>query len=172
MYWRRVQKNSIIQAILVEFLEISLFHETKIPMVDMKVRVSSKFSKNKIWKKMKSPSSMRNGRFHTPKCRGKLQKMGVLYTHSSKMLGPSPNNQKWKMKKLKKLEKGGPAHSLSNCRLRSGRPPAIAQASFFMCMPPPFPSSYLHFFLHVVNSSSLTTAHAHPTQTSKIFKHA
>ena len=40
-------------------------------------------------KKMKSPSSMRNGRFHTPKYRGKLQKMGVLYTHSSKMLGPS-----------------------------------------------------------------------------------
>jgi hypothetical protein len=34
---------------------------------------------------------MRNGRFHIPKCRGNLQKMGVLSTHSSKMLGPSPN---------------------------------------------------------------------------------
>jgi hypothetical protein len=35
-------------AILKEFLVISLFHETKIPMVDMKVQVYSKFSKNKI----------------------------------------------------------------------------------------------------------------------------
>jgi hypothetical protein len=54
-------------------------------MVDMKVQVYSKFSKNQIWKKMKSPSSMRNGRFHPPKCSvngSKLQKMGVLYTHS------------------------------------------------------------------------------------------
>jgi hypothetical protein len=37
---------------------------------------------------MKSPSSMKNGRFNTSKCRGKLQKMGVLYIHSSKRLGP------------------------------------------------------------------------------------
>jgi hypothetical protein len=36
-------KISITLAILVEFLVISLFHETKIPMVDMKVQVSSKF---------------------------------------------------------------------------------------------------------------------------------
>jgi hypothetical protein len=34
---------------------------------------------------MKSQSSMRNGRFHTPKHRGNLQKMGVLYTG-----GPPP----------------------------------------------------------------------------------
>jgi hypothetical protein len=61
----------------------------KIPTVDMKVQVYYKFSKNKIWKKMKSPSSMRNGIFHLCKCRGKLQKMGVLYTHSFKMPGPS-----------------------------------------------------------------------------------
>jgi hypothetical protein len=32
-------KISIILAILVEFFEISFFHETKIPMVDMKVQV-------------------------------------------------------------------------------------------------------------------------------------
>jgi hypothetical protein len=31
---------------------------------------------------MKSPSSMRNGSCNTSKCRGKLQKMGMLYTHS------------------------------------------------------------------------------------------
>jgi hypothetical protein len=72
----------------VEFFVISLFYETKIPMVDMKVQVYSKFSKNKIWKKMKSPSSMRNGRFDTPKYRGKVQKMGVLYTHPPKKLRP------------------------------------------------------------------------------------
>jgi hypothetical protein len=35
--------------------------------------VYSNFSKNKIWKKIKSPTSMRNGRFNT---RGKLQKIG------------------------------------------------------------------------------------------------
>jgi hypothetical protein len=39
---------------------------------------------------MKSPSSMKNGRFHPPKYRGKVQKMGVLYTHSPKISGPSP----------------------------------------------------------------------------------
>jgi hypothetical protein len=44
-------------------------------MVDMKVQVYSKFSKNKIWKKIESPSSMRNGRFHPPKCRDKVQKI-------------------------------------------------------------------------------------------------
>jgi hypothetical protein len=42
----------------------------------MKVQVYSKFSKNKIWKKVKSPNSMGNGRFNTSKCRGKLQKIG------------------------------------------------------------------------------------------------
>jgi hypothetical protein len=31
----------------------------------MKVQVYSNFSKNKIWKKIKSPISMRNGRFNT-----------------------------------------------------------------------------------------------------------
>jgi hypothetical protein len=60
----------------VEFLVISLFHETKIPIVDMKVLGYSKFTKKKIWKKIKSPSSMRNGRLHRPKCKGKVQKIG------------------------------------------------------------------------------------------------
>jgi hypothetical protein len=50
-------------------------------MVDMKVQVYYKFSKNKIWKKIKSPSSMRSGRFDTPKCRGKGSKNGgVVHT--------------------------------------------------------------------------------------------
>jgi hypothetical protein len=34
---------------------------------------------------------MRNGRFHPSKCRGKVQKLGVLYTYSPKMRGPFPN---------------------------------------------------------------------------------
>jgi hypothetical protein len=60
----------------VEFFVISFFHETKIPTMDIKVQVYSKFNKNKICKKSKSPCSMREGRFHPPKCRGKVQKIG------------------------------------------------------------------------------------------------
>jgi hypothetical protein len=33
---------------------------------------------------------MNFGRISTSKCQGKLQKKGVLYTHSSKSLGPFP----------------------------------------------------------------------------------
>jgi hypothetical protein len=40
----------------------------------MKVLVYSNFRKK--WKKMKSPSSMRNGRFHPSKYRGKVPKTG------------------------------------------------------------------------------------------------
>jgi hypothetical protein len=105
----------------VEFLVISLFFKTKIPMVDMKVQVYSKFSKNKIWKKMKSPSSMRNGRFHPLKW-GKLQKMGVLYIHSSKMLGPSPNFIITpKSKKFKKNQKVGRLLDCQTNRAAAGK---------------------------------------------------
>jgi hypothetical protein len=41
-----VQKTSTILAKLVEFLVISISHETKIWTVDMKVQVYSKFRKN------------------------------------------------------------------------------------------------------------------------------
>jgi hypothetical protein len=51
----------------VEFLVISIFHEMKTGTVDMKAHVYFKFSKNKISKKVKSPNSMRNGRFDTSK---------------------------------------------------------------------------------------------------------
>jgi hypothetical protein len=40
-------KNSIKLANLTKFLVISIFHETKIPVVDMKVQVYSKFRKEK-----------------------------------------------------------------------------------------------------------------------------
>jgi hypothetical protein len=45
-------------------------------MADMKVLVYSNFRKKSFWKKMKSPSSINNGRFHIPKYRGKVQKIG------------------------------------------------------------------------------------------------
>jgi hypothetical protein len=89
-------------------------------MVDMKVLMYSNFSKKLLKEKMKSPSSMRNGRFHPSKCKGKVQKMGVVYTHSPKMSSPSPNILR-KLKKNSKnsnfLEKGGPTRSLSDCGL-------------------------------------------------------
>jgi hypothetical protein len=39
---------------------------------------------------LKSPSSMKNGRFNTSKYRGKVQKMEVLYIHSPKRHDPFP----------------------------------------------------------------------------------
>jgi hypothetical protein len=116
-------KFSIILAIHEEFLVISLFHETKIPTMYMKVQVYSKFSKNKIRKQMKSPSSMRIGRFHPPKCRGKLQKMGVMYIYSRKMPGPSSQHKRKSEENAKIAKKGGPVHNLLDCgpRLVGGR---------------------------------------------------
>jgi hypothetical protein len=48
---KRGTKTSIILAKLVEFLVISIFHETKIRTAKMNVHVYSKFRKNKISKK-------------------------------------------------------------------------------------------------------------------------
>jgi hypothetical protein len=78
---------------------ISIFHETKIRTVDMNVQVWTKLSKNKIPKKIKSPNFMKNGNFHTSKCRGKLEKMGALCTHSPKSPGPFPKLPKKKNSK-------------------------------------------------------------------------
>jgi hypothetical protein len=88
--------------------------------MDMKVLVYSNF-RNFFLKKMKSLSSMRNGRFYISKFRGKVQKMGVLYTIFLKMLGPSPNFLIIPKIKLKFLEKGEVAGrialSLLDCKL-------------------------------------------------------
>jgi hypothetical protein len=51
LHWRRVQNISIALAILEEFLVNSIFHETKIPTMDMKVQVFFKFSRKKFGKK-------------------------------------------------------------------------------------------------------------------------
>jgi hypothetical protein len=50
---------------------------------------------------MKSPLSMNFGRISTSKCKGKLQKMGVLYTHSPKSPGPFPELPKILFLKIK-----------------------------------------------------------------------
>jgi hypothetical protein len=71
----------------------------------MKVQVYFKFRKNKISKKIKSPNSMENGRFGTSKCRGKLEKMGVLCTHSPKSPGPFPKLPIKNLKKIKNIQK-------------------------------------------------------------------
>jgi hypothetical protein len=158
MHWRRVQKISITLANLEEFLVISLFHEMKIPMVDMKVQAYSKFRKNKIWKKVKSPISMRNGRFNTSKCRGKLQKMGVMYTHSPKMPGSS---SKLPQKNKKIIFFGMGLDSIGG----AGRGPPL----FYNCLlPPAFLLLPPHFFPHVVNSSWLQYMPAQPNPTQKL----
>jgi hypothetical protein len=130
MHWRRVQKISITLANLAEFLVISIFHETKIPTVDIKVQVYSKFRKNKIWKIVKSPISMRNGRFNTSKCRGKLQKMEVLYTHSPKNLGPFPKHPKKNSKKFKNSKKWGQPDR-SKCQPTAGGQPWVDTWTFW-----------------------------------------
>jgi hypothetical protein len=135
-----------------------IFYEIKIPMVNMKVLGYSNFSKKKIWKKNKSPSSMRNENFHLPKHRGMLQKMGVLYTHSPKRPGPFSKLSKKNSKEKKKgtgFDRG----------TTSGRPPAAGQSCpcqtlclfififIFLC---PL------LFVQVVNSCWLATTHARP----------
>jgi hypothetical protein len=56
---------------------------------------------------MKSPSSMRNGRFHPFKYRCKVQKMGVLYPPSFQNAKPIPKLVKTSKKKKKKRKDGG-----------------------------------------------------------------
>jgi hypothetical protein len=60
---------------------------------------------------------MRNGIFNTSKYRGKLQKMGVLYTHSPKSPGPFPNFQKinQKIKRFQKLGTEFDRDQVSTC---------------------------------------------------------
>jgi hypothetical protein len=65
---------------------------------------------------------MTNGRFHTPKCRGNLQKMEVLYTHPLRSPGPCymqvPLNYYF-LSSHKKIQKnGGSGNLASRTRLR------------------------------------------------------
>ena len=92
-------------AILVGFLVNSLFHEAKIPMVDMKVQVNSNFRIYFFLEKVQSPLSMNFERISTSKCSCKLQKMGVLYTHSPKNPSPFPKLTKIHFLKIEKFQK-------------------------------------------------------------------
>jgi hypothetical protein len=102
--------------------------------------VYSKFRKNKISKKIKSPNSMRNGRFDTSKYRGKLDKMGVLCTNSPIIPGPFSKLPNKNLKKIKKIQKKGPCpgvdqRSPAGCGSTPGqdRPaPFLGNFSFFL----------------------------------------
>jgi hypothetical protein len=87
-------KISIILVNLEEFLVISLFHETKIPMVDMKVQVNSKFRKKKLKKKwnlewVESPWGLEH--LTLPSVGARFKKSGCC---TSKALAHSQNFQK------------------------------------------------------------------------------
>jgi hypothetical protein len=140
----------------------------------------SKFRKNKIWKKVKSPTFMRNRSWNTSRCRGKLQKMGVLYTHSPKMLGNSSKVSNFiffKTKKYGRTDRAeGPCRgwrAMAGCRPASGPWSLVAcqlvtngQELVGRCWLAPSLASCLQFFQHVVNPLSLVPTHARPIQTS------
>jgi hypothetical protein len=83
----------------------SPLHHEKIPTMDMKVLVYSNFCQKEFWKKMKSPSSMRDGSFHPSKCKGKVQKWECC-TPNARFIPKHPHNtKKINLKNLKNLEK-------------------------------------------------------------------
>jgi hypothetical protein len=88
-------------------------------MVDMKVQVYSKFRKNKIWKKVKSPISMRKGTFNASK------NGGVVHPFSQK---PWPIIQTSKKLKFKKKAQNLTSE-VSTCgrRATAGLRPAAGQ---------------------------------------------
>jgi hypothetical protein len=96
---------SITLAILMEFLVIALFHETKIPMVDMKFQVYFKFSKNKIWKKLnlQAPGGMED--LTIPRIGAKFKKWRCCI-HTPKEAQALAHERAFKKKfSKKKLEK-------------------------------------------------------------------
>jgi hypothetical protein len=85
-------------------------------------------------------------------CRGKVQKMGALYTHSPKMLSSSPNlsTQKRSKKKPKKLEKEGQPTicQIAGCGRQAivGRRPT---SSLLFCITTSFFSFFMPPFFHM-----------------------
>jgi hypothetical protein len=94
LHWRRVHKNSITLANLEEYLVISIFHETKIPTVDMKVQVYSKFRKIKFEKKwnLQSPWGMEH--LTLPSVGASFKKWGCCTPILPKALAHSPKLSK------------------------------------------------------------------------------
>jgi hypothetical protein len=99
LYWRRVQNISITLANLEEFLVISIFHEIKIPMVDMKVQLYSRFRKIKFDKKrnLQSPWGMEH--LTLPSVGASFKKWRCCTSIFPKVLAHSPIFQKKKKKK-------------------------------------------------------------------------
>jgi hypothetical protein len=161
LHWRRVQKISIILAILEEFLVISIFHRTKIPTVDMKVQLYSKFGKNKIWKKwnLQIPWGMED---LTLLSVGASFKKWVCCTSIlPKALAHFLNFQKIKKSKI--------CNSLHRFRCQPASTvgcPNLSLCNFLKI------NSWPPFFLHEVSSSWLAPTHAHPAQSlPNTFKH-
>jgi hypothetical protein len=129
--------------------------------------MKSKFRNFLFKKKVKSPLSMNFGRISTSKCRGKLQKMGVLYTHSPQKPWPIPKLPKIHFLKIKKFQKNwdsriGPGVNPRSPTGRGLTPGPVRLFPFFLN----FFSFLPPLFAQVVNSFSLATAHARPAQTS------
>jgi hypothetical protein len=111
-------------------------------------RCNLNWAKIKFEKKLNFWSSVRNGRFCPLKCRGKLQKMGVLYPHSPKMPSPSPDNQFFYKKNQKNGKMGA---NLQFDRLLN----AADRSFFFPCCLPPFFPTFGHFGqLHLIGFST------------------
>jgi hypothetical protein len=93
---------------------------------------------------MKSPSSMRNGRSHIPKCRGKLQKMGLVYTHHPKKPRPflyakafNFFNKKEAQKKKKNCKKKGSSPQSVKLQATASQQPLVTGRP--RCGPPCLP---------------------------------
>jgi hypothetical protein len=93
LHWRGVQKISITLAILVGFLVNSLFHETKIPTVDMKVQVCSKFNNFYFGKKWNLHSPWILGELALRSVGASFKKWGCCTPILPKALGHFPNFQ-------------------------------------------------------------------------------
>jgi hypothetical protein len=176
LYWRRVQKISIILANLEEFLVIPILHETNIPMVYIwRSRCTLNFKKIKFEKKwnLQSPWGMEDWTLLSFKNWG-------CCTHTPPR-SPGPCYMQGPKKKLKKKKDKfyffkWAGRKLLGARRAAGGRPLVAGRSVgplnYQATPPPFFCFVAPFFSNVVNSSSLAPAHARPTQTStQNFKH-
>jgi hypothetical protein len=101
---------------------ISIFHGTKIPKVDIKVQVYSKFKINEIWKNVKSPISMGNGNLTLPNLGASFKKWGCSIPILPKAMAHSPNFKKKNSKNSKKFKKMGIGFDRAKCQPGPIRP--------------------------------------------------
>jgi hypothetical protein len=104
--------------------------------------VWTKFSKKKLWKKVKFPLSMNFGRINTSKCRGKLQKMGGALHPFSQKPWPITQTSKNSFFLNKKISKKCELSHRHRCQLaasnqrsptsRGSTPAPVGQFPFFL----------------------------------------